>query len=61
MKCMDVSEIFLQGSYNSERGNNLMIVFERCRTDNKLGVKCKKDSEIDAWLENKYIVTLENE
>lgn len=61
LKCLDITEIALQGSYNTDRGNNLMIVFERCRSDNKLGVKCKREADIDDWLQNKYIVTLENE
>ena len=50
----------LRGSYNSDNGTNLMIVFERCRSDNKHGIECKNDTVIDEWLENKYLVTLEN-
>jgi len=35
-----------------------MVVFERCREGGP--VTCSDNHEIDAWLENKYLVTLEN-
>ena len=61
MKCIDEQDqdYAIQGSYNTDKASNLMVVFERC---DKLGpIPCQSDQAISEWLEYKYIVTLENE
>lgn len=61
MKCIDEEAIdyALQGSYNTDKASNLMVVFERCDKDGP--IKCQSDTQISEWLEFKYMLTLENE
>ena len=59
MKCIDEEySTDLFGGYNTDKGSNLMVVFEKC---DKTKSVCKDDDIIDSWLINKYIVALENE
>ena len=57
MKCVDGEYLEIFGNYDSDRTSNLMVVFEKC--NNKTHT-CKNDTEIEAWMKSKYIVTLEN-
>lgn len=59
LKCIDETNTPIFGSYDRDQGSNLMVVFERCI--NSLLVKCKTDAEIDEWMQDKYLVTLENQ
>ena len=49
--------IEITGSFDTEKGSNLMVVFEKCDLGPSL---CKNDADIDEWLKQKYIVVLEN-
>ena len=31
MKCIDTNDVKIQGSYNTDKASNLMVVFERCK------------------------------
>ena len=55
-KCMDDKNISLWGDYNTEKAQNLMVMFEMCegRAD------CKSEEEIRDWLKQKFIVLLYN-
>ena len=48
MKCIDVDDVMIQGSYNSDKASNLMVVFERCKGGTRAG--CQSESKIDEWL-----------
>jgi len=52
----------LYGNYDSSATSNLMIVFEKCDPRKRAleGLKCKSATEIDKWLEFKYMLVLEN-
>ena len=50
-------DIQITGSYETEHGGNLMIVFERCDPEK---TTCKSETEIDEWLQYRWIVVLEN-
>ena len=60
MKCLEEGQFDITGNYNTDKANNIMIVFEKCNSE-ILGRSCKTDIEIDEWLKFKYIVVLENE
>ena len=59
LKCLD-EQIEINGNYNTGVASNLIIAFVKCSDDSKKG-RCKSDGEIEKWLENKYLITLENE
>ena len=48
MKCIDAQDVVIQGSHNSDKASNLMVVFERCKGGTRAG--CKSESDIDDWL-----------
>ena len=60
LKCIDKdTELMMFGNYRSLAATNIMVVFEKC--DNTLpGATCKSDTEIQKWLESKYIITVDN-
>ena len=60
MKCLEEGQFDIIGNYNTDKANNIMIVFEKCNSE-ALGRACKTDDEINDWLRFKYIVALENE
>ena len=53
-----LEELSIYGDFTSPQANNLMIVFEKCNPT--LENKCKSKEEIDAALEETYIVVVEN-
>ena len=53
MKCTD-EKYQIWGDYNSDDGQNLMVVFERCNPKNR--DDCESEEVINKWLEFKYIV-----
>jgi len=61
LKCIDEDIFAIQGSYNSYKASNLMVVFERCDKQTQHTHQCHDSQEIDDWLEFKFLVTLENE
>ena len=60
MTCVD-QKFQIWGDYDSDRAQNLMIVFELCQPDPATGKVCKSKKEIDDFLLGKYIYVLENE
>ena len=58
MKCLVDPNMDYFGNFDTDKAQNLMIVFEIC---DKTKRTCKTDTEITEWLRFKYIVTLENE
>ena len=52
-------DIHITGSYETDIGGTLMVVFERCDPANPKA-KCRSESEIDDWLMYRWIVVLEN-
>ena len=52
MKCID-EEFQIWGDYNSDDGQNLMVVFEKCDPGER---ECESEEVINRWLEYKYIV-----
>ena len=56
MICID-EHISISGLINMGKGQNLMVAFEKC---DKRTSKCKSDSEIEDWLEFRYMIVLEN-
>ena len=56
LKCIDEPyEIF--GDYETDSTSNLVIFFEKCDATVRT---CKSDAEIEAWLDGKFILILEN-
>ena len=61
MLCLKNHEdAYSNGNFREQTGANFMIVFEKCNQAKTVSFKCKTESEIDRFLANKYIVTLEN-
>ena len=52
-------DIQITGSYETDTGGTLMVVFERCDQSDP-EAKCRSESEIDDWLMYRWIVVLEN-
>ena len=63
MRCIkNLDELKIWGEFDTNKGSNLMITFEKCDISKRPpGAKCKSEAEIEAWMTFKYIVTLENE
>ena len=61
MRCpMRDDDLYLLGNFDTTTARNVMIVFERCDVNNKVGITCKSDSEINQWMHNKFIIVLLN-
>ena len=59
--CIDKSEMYVNGDFNSEKARNLHVQLKRCQNSNTPGsVKCKSEAEITAFFRNKYIIMLQN-
>ena len=58
MKCMNDPDFALHGNFNTDTAQNLMVVFEKC--DRELRYDCKSEEEIAEWMQQKYILILEN-
>ena len=54
LMCLD-EKIAINGSYETDRGSTLMVVFEKCDKEKR---KCKDNKVIDEWLKLRYIVVL---
>ena len=54
LMCLD-EKISINGSYETDRGSTLMVVFEKC--DKEKG-PCKDSEVINEWLSFRYIVVL---
>ena len=50
-------DIHITGSYETQKGSTLMVVFERCDPDKDT---CKSETEIDEWLNHRWIIVFEN-
>lgn len=63
MHCLDESQdLQMWGNWNTDYGQNLMVVFEKCDIAKRpKGAKCKSEKEIEEWMRYKYILLLENE
>jgi len=63
MRCLeDPKDLKLWGNYDVAKASNLMIVFEKCDvTKRSPGQKCKGEPEIEAWMEGKFLIILENQ
>ena len=52
------------GNYKTQAANNIMVVFEKCdpskKTKQGQPQKCKDETEIQKWLQFKYIITVDN-
>ena len=61
LKCPEnKTDLEIMGNYDSSAAANVMVVLEKC--DNKTStITCKSNAEIDAFLEFKYILLLQNE
>ena len=61
LKCPEnKSDLEVMGNFDSSAAANVMVVLEKC--DNKTStITCKSNAEIDAFLEFKYILLLQNE
>ena len=60
MKCID-EPYQIWGDYNSDQGQNLMVVFERCEQEKEEERDCESEEDIDLWLQFKYIAIQQNE
>ena len=62
MRCLDEPEnLKMWGNYDADKASNLMVVFEKFDITKRLpGQKCKGESEIEAWMQGKYLIILEN-
>ena len=61
MLCLKNDEdLYINGNFREQTGSNFMIVFEKCNQPKTARFQCKTESEINRFLANKYIVTLEN-
>ena len=58
LKCFDDPDFKLIGSFQSTSISNLLVAFEKCDRDKRND--CKTEEEINAWLQYKYIIVLEN-
>ena len=58
MKCITDDSTQIYGNYDTYTAQNLMVVFELCDPNKTL---CKREEEIKAWIESKYILTLTNQ
>ena len=58
MQCLSES-YGISGDFTSNKANNLMIVFEKCDGSVPLN-NCKPKDDIQAWLNGKYLIVLEN-
>ena len=58
LKCI-TEKIQLNGDYNSDSATNLVVVFDLCDPEKRND--CQPKSHILDWLDEKYIITLENE
>ena len=58
MMCID-EPFDLQGSFDSVKAINLMVVFEMC--DASQQPSCKNLEETNDWIRQKYFVVLENQ
>ena len=47
----------MYGNYDTQKGSNLMVVFEQCNKDKQ---KCKDDDVIREWKAGKYIILYQN-
>ena len=47
------------GNFDAAAASNLVVGFMLC--DPESGLECKSLAEVNEWLGDKYIVTLENE
>ena len=45
------------GGYTTQATQNVMVVFDKCDRTIR---SCKSETDINKWLENKYIVHVEN-
>ena len=45
------------GRYDTEAAQNIMVVFEKC---DKTKTTCKSDTAIHDWIDEKYIIHVEN-
>ena len=61
LKCPEnKTDLVVMGNFDSSAAANVMVVLEKC--DNKTStITCKSNAEIDAFLEFKYILLLQNE
>ena len=57
MHCFD-ERLQLSGEYDSVKARHLVITFEKC--DPKQRKTCKNETEINEWIRDKYLVTIEN-
>ena len=56
MKCFD-EKISLNGNFNTENAQNLVLVFEKCDPS---VTTCKSEEVIEEFIRSSYIVTAEN-
>ena len=63
MQCLaEAEQLNMWGNYDSDKASNLMVVFEKCDVTKRApGQKCKSEPEIEAWMEGKYMIILENQ
>ena len=57
-KCLD-EDAAMFGNFDAAAASNLVVGFMLC--DPESGLECKSLAEVNEWLGDKYIVTLENE
>ena len=61
MQCIKNEEdLKIWGNYDAGAASNLMIVFEKCDSSEaaKEKFECESESDINAWIEGRYIITL---
>ena len=63
MLCVaDPNDLYVSGNYDSSEAENIVIVFEVCNQETAAeGVTCASETDAKAWMQSKYIVTLQNE
>ena len=63
MRCLvNKSDIYIAGSYETEVAATFMVVFELCdpKNTNKTGITCAPEKNQTLWMENQYILTIDN-
>ena len=60
-KCIaDVSDLKVNGNFDTSVANQLMIVFEKCDKKRSPQINCASETSIEQWMKFRYILTVEN-
>ena len=57
----NVTEVKVNGNYDTSIANQLMIAFEKCDDKNEKNITCAEEHEVDYWMQHRYIITVENQ